>query len=239
MKRSDSNVYLTTNRDYGSFYSGRLQHGKKTADEVARELMTNDQIRNERRQLPSIAYDLMFDKHSSFQIVHRNKKRSQPVISRLQMKYMNVSTKTYEERQLILKDTLKAYAAFIECIYANKQEKNPKLSCDVLELVAYELHLLNPDLSSDELAEQMVAVTVPHEYLGMSSINPVQSYPGSVNDCAKTPRLQRLLDHFEIAKKMVLNSKQEFDSTMINSQSLHGTRYIYNPFNSSKSSCRI
>ena len=61
MKKSDSNPYVTINRDYGSFYSGRLQHGKKTAGEVAHELMINDRIRNERRQLPSIAYDIMFD----------------------------------------------------------------------------------------------------------------------------------------------------------------------------------
>ncbi len=54
-------VFMTTNQDYGSFYFGRLQHSQINPDEIAFELSINDQVRNERRQLPSIAYDIMFD----------------------------------------------------------------------------------------------------------------------------------------------------------------------------------
>jgi len=54
-------VFMTTNQDYGSFYFGRLQHSQINLDEIAFELSINDQVRNERRQLPSIAYDIMFD----------------------------------------------------------------------------------------------------------------------------------------------------------------------------------
>ena len=56
-----SNLFITTNQDYGSFYFGRLQHSQINPDEIAFELSLNDQVRNERRQLPSIAYDIMFD----------------------------------------------------------------------------------------------------------------------------------------------------------------------------------
>ena len=52
---------MTTNQDYGSFYFGRLQHRQTNPDEIAFELSINDQVRNERRQLPPIAYDIMFD----------------------------------------------------------------------------------------------------------------------------------------------------------------------------------
>ena len=52
---------MTTNQDYGSFYSGRLQHRQTNPEEIAFELAINDQVRNERRQLPSIAYDIIFD----------------------------------------------------------------------------------------------------------------------------------------------------------------------------------
>ena len=55
------NNFRTTNRDYGSFYFGRIQHRQANPDEVAFELRLNDQVRNERGQLPSIAYDIMFD----------------------------------------------------------------------------------------------------------------------------------------------------------------------------------
>jgi hypothetical protein len=54
-------VFITTNQDYGSFYFGRLQHCQINPEEIAFELSINDQVRNERRQLPSIAYDIMFD----------------------------------------------------------------------------------------------------------------------------------------------------------------------------------
>jgi hypothetical protein len=54
-------VFITTNQDYGSFYFGRLQHRQINPEEIAFELSINDQVRNERRQLPSIAYDIMFD----------------------------------------------------------------------------------------------------------------------------------------------------------------------------------
>jgi hypothetical protein len=55
------NIFLTTNQDYGSFYFGRLQHSQINPNEIAFELSINDQVRKERRQLPSIAYDIMFD----------------------------------------------------------------------------------------------------------------------------------------------------------------------------------
>jgi hypothetical protein len=60
MKQSHNALFLTTNQDYGSFYFGRLQHRQTNPDEIAVELAINDQVRNERRQLPSIAYDIMF-----------------------------------------------------------------------------------------------------------------------------------------------------------------------------------
>lgn len=41
----------------------------------------------------------------------------------------------------------------------------------------------------------------------MPSINPNQPYPGTQMECAKTPGLQRLLDHFEKAK---VHSKHVF-----------------------------
>ncbi|UJR30844.1 hypothetical protein I4U23_018359 [Adineta vaga] len=200
MKQSFVEPFVTTNRDYGSFYFGRLQHGQTNPDEIAYELAINDQVRNERRQLPSIAYDIMFDKHNSFEIVHRQKKKSQPVTSRRQMKYMNSTVKSHDERESIIKDALESYTTVIKCIYANRQEKNPQLSNSVLELIANELFLLNPSISTDELSENMVAVTVPHDYLGMSAINPTKPYPGTVNECIKTPHLNRLLDHFETVK---------------------------------------
>ncbi len=53
--------FMTINQDYGSFYSGRLQNRRTNPDEIALELTRNEQIRNERRQLPSIAYNIMFD----------------------------------------------------------------------------------------------------------------------------------------------------------------------------------
>lgn len=53
--------FMTTNQDYGSFYSGRLQYRRTNPDEIAFELAINEQVRNERRRLPSIAYDIMFD----------------------------------------------------------------------------------------------------------------------------------------------------------------------------------
>jgi hypothetical protein len=64
MKPSHNNfddLFITTNQDYGSFYSGRLQHRRIDPEAIAWELSINDQVRNERRQLPSIAYDIMFD----------------------------------------------------------------------------------------------------------------------------------------------------------------------------------
>ncbi|CAF1377534.1 unnamed protein product [Rotaria sordida] len=159
--------FITTNQDYGSFYFGRLQHNQIDPNKIEYELSINNQVRNERRQLPSIAYDIMFDKHDSF---------------------------------------------------------------NVLELIANELFLLNPEISIDELVEYMIAITVPHEYLGMPSIDPNQPYPGTENECARTPRLQHILEHFQKAKKMVADSKQQFDSKAISSQSMLGFKYIYNPF---------
>ncbi|CAM4955504.1 unnamed protein product [Rotaria socialis] len=110
--------FITTNQDYGSFYCGRLQYSRTTADNIALELFINDQVRNERRQLKSIAYDILFD----------------------------------------------------------------------------------PEILADALAENMIAITVPHEYLGMPFINPNQSYPGTETDCSKTSGLQHLLEHFQEAK---------------------------------------
>ncbi|CAF0939924.1 unnamed protein product [Rotaria sordida] len=140
--------FITTNQDYGSFYFGRLQHNQIDPNKIEYELSINNQVRNERRQLPSIAYDIMFD----------------------------------------------------------------------------------PEISIDELVEYMIAITVPHEYLGMPSIDPNQPYPGTENECARTPRLQHILEHFQKAKKMVADSKQQFDSKAISSQSMLGFKYIYNPF---------
>ncbi|CAF1165327.1 unnamed protein product [Rotaria sordida] len=140
--------FITTNQDYGSFYFGRLQHNQTDPNKIEYELSINNQVRNERRQLPSIAYDIMFD----------------------------------------------------------------------------------PEISIDELVEYMIAITVPHEYLGMPSIDPNQPYPGTENECARTPRLQHILEHFQKAKKMVADSKQQFDSKAISSQSMLGFKYIYNPF---------
>lgn len=54
-------LFFTTNQDYGSFYSGRLQHHQIDPKKIALELSINDQVRNERRCLPSIAYDILFD----------------------------------------------------------------------------------------------------------------------------------------------------------------------------------
>ena len=54
-------LFLTTNQDYGSFYSGRLQYDQIDPKKIALELSINDQVRNERRCLPSIAYDILFD----------------------------------------------------------------------------------------------------------------------------------------------------------------------------------
>ncbi|CAF0720252.1 unnamed protein product [Adineta steineri] len=151
MKQSHNDNFITTNQDYGSFYFGRLQHGEINRDEIISELAINDQVRNERRQLPSIAYNIMF----------------------------------------------------------------------------------NPEISADELAENMIAITVPHEYLGMSAINPTKPYPGTETDCTKTPHLQRLLDYLETVKTTINDSKQQFNSESINSQQLEGIRYIYNPFTNS------
>jgi hypothetical protein len=61
MNYSQNDLFLTTNQDYGSFYSGRLQHRQIDPDAIAFELSMNDQVRKERRQFPSIAYDIMFD----------------------------------------------------------------------------------------------------------------------------------------------------------------------------------
>ena len=61
MKESHDDLFVTTNQDYGSFYFGRLQHSQVDADQIAFELALNDKVRNERRRLPSIAYDIMFD----------------------------------------------------------------------------------------------------------------------------------------------------------------------------------
>jgi hypothetical protein len=64
MKQSQNNLddlFITTNQDYGAFYCGRLQHAQTNSDRIALELAINDQVRHERRQLPSIAYDIMFD----------------------------------------------------------------------------------------------------------------------------------------------------------------------------------
>lgn len=59
-------IFLTTNQDYGSFYSGRLQTNRIDPKRIALELSINDQVRNERRCLPSIAYDLLYDVQFSF-----------------------------------------------------------------------------------------------------------------------------------------------------------------------------
>lgn len=61
MRKSHDESIRTTNQDYGSFYSGRLQHSQIDSNKIAFELSENDRIRNERRRLPSIAYDIMFD----------------------------------------------------------------------------------------------------------------------------------------------------------------------------------
>ncbi|CAF1535270.1 unnamed protein product [Rotaria magnacalcarata] len=140
--------FITTNQDYGSFYCGRLQYSRTNPDNIALELSINDQVRNERRQLKSIAYDILFD----------------------------------------------------------------------------------PEILADALAENMIAITVPHEYLGMPFINPNQSYPGTETDCSKTSGLQHLLEHFQNAKKNVRDGKQHFDSKAISSQPMHGVKYIYSPF---------
>ena len=42
---------------------------------------------------------------------------------------MNLTTKTLEEQELIIKNALESYTTFIECIYANRQEKNVE-KCD-------------------------------------------------------------------------------------------------------------
>ncbi|CAF4459719.1 unnamed protein product [Rotaria socialis] len=175
--------FITTNQDYGSFYCGRLQYSRTTADNIALELFINDQVRNERRQLKSIAYDILFDKHNSLKIVNPDKKNCQF-----------------------------------------------QISPTALELVANELFLLNPEILADALAENMIAITVPHEYLGMPFINPNQSYPGTETDCSKTSGLQHLLEHFQEAKKNVRHGKQHFDSKAISSQPMHGAKYIYSPF---------
>jgi hypothetical protein len=52
---------LTTNQDYGSFYFGRSQHGTMNLNDITLELSVNEQVRQERRHIPSIAYDIMFD----------------------------------------------------------------------------------------------------------------------------------------------------------------------------------
>ncbi|CAM4769665.1 unnamed protein product [Rotaria magnacalcarata] len=156
--------FITTNQDYGSFYCGRLQYSRTNPDNIALELSINDQVRNERRQLKSIAYDILFDKHNSLKIVNSDKKNCQP------------------------------------------------------------------EILADALAENMIAITVPHEYLGMPFINPNQSYPGTETDCSKTSGLQHLLEHFQKAKKNVRDGKQHFDSKAISSQPMHGVKYIYSPF---------
>ncbi|CAF3577885.1 unnamed protein product [Rotaria sordida] len=222
--------FITTNQDYGSFYFGRLQHNQIDPNKIEYELSINNQVRNERRQLPSIAYDIMFDKHDSFKIVSHPKKIYQPIISRRQLKYIKSKNQTNEERQIIIKNILESYTTFIKCIYQNKPQENFQISNSVLELIANELFLLNPEISIDELVEYMIAITVPHEYLGMPSIDPNQPYPGTENECARTPRLQHILEHFQKAKKMVADSKQQFDSKAISSQSMLGFKYIYNPF---------
>ncbi|CAF5100394.1 unnamed protein product, partial [Rotaria sp. Silwood1] len=99
-----------------------------------------------------------------------------------------------------IKNAIESYTMFIKCIYQNKPQENFQKPNDVLELIANELFLLNPDISADELTENMIAITVPHEYLGMPSIDPNQPYPGTEIECAKTPRLQRILEHFQKAK---------------------------------------
>ncbi|CAF4150198.1 unnamed protein product [Rotaria magnacalcarata] len=111
-----------------------------------------------------------------------------------------------------------------------KDLSNFQISTTVLELVANELFLLNPEILADALAENMIAITVPHEYLGMPFINPNQSYPGTETDCSKTSGLQHLLEHFQKAKKNVRDGKQHFDSKAISSQPMHGVKYIYSPF---------
>ena len=60
-QKAFNDQFLTTNQDYGAFYSGRLQHSQIDPDRIAFELSINDQVRRERCQLPSIAYDIMFD----------------------------------------------------------------------------------------------------------------------------------------------------------------------------------
>ena len=61
MNKSETDLHMTTNQDYGSFYFGRAQYGRINSADIAFELSMNDQVRNERRRLPSIAYDIMFD----------------------------------------------------------------------------------------------------------------------------------------------------------------------------------
>ena len=56
-----NDLFLTTNQDYGSFYSGRLQSSQIDRKQIENELSINDQIRHERRHLPNIAYDILFD----------------------------------------------------------------------------------------------------------------------------------------------------------------------------------
>ena len=61
MQEAACRSFSTTNQDYGSFYFGRCQYGHTDPKEIAFELAINDQVRHERCQLPSIAYDIMFN----------------------------------------------------------------------------------------------------------------------------------------------------------------------------------
>lgn len=61
MMKPCANPQLTCNQDYGSFYCVGNQRSPIEQNEIALELAINDHVRRERRQFPSIAYDLIFD----------------------------------------------------------------------------------------------------------------------------------------------------------------------------------
>ena len=87
-------------------------------------------------------------------------------------------------------------------------------------------------------------------------MDPNKPYPGTVDDCGKSPELQRLIEQFESLKvdllfdeftyferlsfqNMIADTKQDFDCQSINMQPLEGVRYVYNPFSVIKESSRM
>lgn len=66
-----------------------------------------------------------------------------PISGRRRMKFLLNRLKTIEEREKLIRDAVRLYSDYLDCIYSNEVDERPSFSSSSMELFADELFQLN------------------------------------------------------------------------------------------------